>query len=273
MGDWQPTPPTRVHLPKPSGLLRPITLLSVEDQIVLQALANKFANHLRPRRRRVELRQVFSNCLTRDKDSIFFLLDWRRTYQDFQIQLEQHLRTGYRWIAHFDLAAFYETISHRALKALVAPAGANPQTWAQISHWLCVWSADRESIRVDHGIPQGPVASDFIADAFLLPVDEAMRTSGVKYIRYVDDIRVLARTEKEARQAALTLELECRKWSLIPQSSKFAVDYAATLQDALGALPSIVEAAAPGDDEPELGATLRCVAMLFSVNAQTSPLE
>jgi hypothetical protein len=85
-----------------------------------------------------------------------------------------------------------------------------------------------------------------------LPVDEAMRSARIKYIRYVDDIRVLARTEKKARQAAITLELACRKWSLIPQSSKFVVKRALSLQDALGTLPSIVESATPGEDDPEL---------------------
>ena len=75
----------------------------------------------------------------------------------------------------------------------------------------------------------------------MLPVDEAMRLQGVKYIRYVDDIRVLARTEKDARRAAISLELACRKWSLIPQTSKFIVKQAKSLEDALGTLPSIVE--------------------------------
>ena len=79
-----------------------------------------------------------------------------------------------------------------------------------------------------------------------------MKGRRVKYIRYVDDIRVLAKTEKEARKGAVALELQCRKWSLIPQSSKFIVKQAKTLEDALGTLPSIVEAARPGEDEPTL---------------------
>jgi hypothetical protein len=79
-----------------------------------------------------------------------------------------------------------------------------------------------------------------------------MRRRRIKYIRYVDDIRVLAKTEKEARRAAIALELECRKWSLIPQSSKFVVRQAKSLEDALGTLPSIVESATPADDEPDL---------------------
>lgn len=209
-GNWQATSPTRIYLPKASGLLRPITLLCLEDQIVLQALANKVALHLRKRRRRVELKQVFSNCLEPGTNSIFFLQDWRKSYHAFQVKLQSHLASGHRWIAHFDLAAFYETISHRAMQSIIAPRGGNPEAWLRINQWLCVWSAGRTGVQVEHGIPQGPIASDLIADVFMLPIDEVMRRDGVKYIRYVDDIRVLAKTQKEARRAAIALELACR---------------------------------------------------------------
>jgi hypothetical protein len=83
-GNWHATPPTRIYIPKSSGLLRPITLLAIEDQIVLQAIANKVALRIRARRRKVELKKVFSNCLERRADSIFFLQDWRKSYQAFQ---------------------------------------------------------------------------------------------------------------------------------------------------------------------------------------------
>jgi hypothetical protein len=253
-GNWHATPPMRIHLPKSSGLLRPITLLAIEDQIVLQAIANRVALHVRERRRKVELKQVFSNCLERRANSIFFLQDWRNSYQAFQRRLQSHLDAGHTWIAHFDLAAFYETISHRALRSIIAPRGGSPETWSRINQWLCVWSAGKAGVQVEHGIPQGPIASDFLAEVFMLPVDEVMKSEHVKYIRYVDDIRVLAKTEKDARRAAIALELACRKWSLIPQSSKFIVKRAKSLEDALGTLPSIVESASRGDDEPELDA-------------------
>lgn len=251
-GDWQATSPTRIYLPKSSGLMRPITLLAVEDQIVLQAFANQVARQIRSRRRQVELKQVFSNCLERRGDSIFFLQDWRKSYYLFQKQLQAHLNAGYSWIAHFDLAAFYETISHRALRSILAPRGGSHIAWSHVDEWLCVWSAGKSSVQIEHGIPQGPIASDFLAETFLLPLDEAMKMRGLKYIRYVDDIRVLAKTEQEARKGVVALELQCRRWSLIPQSSKFSVEHAKTLEDALGSLPSIVESEHPGDDEPAL---------------------
>jgi len=212
---------------------------------VLQAIANMVAKQVFDRRLAVQGKAVFSNCLTPDRDSIFFLQDWRLTYHLFKARLQRHLDAGNQWIAHFDLAAFYETISHRALQSIVAPAGGGGEVWQLIRDWLCVWTSSHGGIPVDHGIPQGPIASDFLAEVFLLPLDEAMKKTSIPYIRYVDDIRVLAKTEAEARRAAMTLEPECRRLSLIPQSAKFSISRASNLTEALGALPSIVESTGP----------------------------
>lgn len=72
------------------------------------------------------------------------------------------------------------------------------------------------------------------------------------YIRYVDDIRVLAKTEDEVRRAAVFLEMECRRWSLIPQGAKFKISYARDVSEALGALPSIAESTGRDPDESEI---------------------
>ncbi len=258
-GGSKATSPIRVYMPKPSGLLRPLTLLALDDQIVLQAIANQVARQLFDRRRAVEGRSVFSNSLTPDRDSIFFLQDWRTTYHLFKRRLQRHLDAGNQWIAHFDLAAFYETISHRALQSIVSPAGGDWEVWRLIREWLCVWTSSHGGIPVDHGIPQGPIAADFLAEIFLLPLDEAMKRTGIPYIRYVDDIRVLARTEADVRRAAMVLELECMRWSLIPQSLKFSVSRATTLEEALGTLPSIAEPTGRNDDEgtPDCASAIR----------------
>ena len=65
-------------------------------------------------------------------------------------------------------------------------------------------------------------------------------------------LRVLAKTEDEARRAAVVLEMECRRWSLIPQGSKFKVSYAKDVKEALGALPSIAESTGRDPDETEM---------------------
>ncbi|MXV73297.1 hypothetical protein F4Z99_03340, partial [Candidatus Poribacteria bacterium] len=236
---WQPKYATRLYLPKPSGLQRPLSLLGIEDQILLQAIANLFAKKLYSKRQGVELKTVFSNKLSEPKDSIFFMDSWQKTYRFFQKRCIEVFDEGYVWSAHFDLSAFYDTISHDLLLSIESPRGGDTDTREVVKEWLQTWSAEDEKTMTGHGIPQGPIASNFLAEAFLLPIDVRLQKEEFQYLRYVDDIRLFGRTEGEVRQAAIILEQECRDRGLIPQSTKFEIRKIKSSEDAMGALPSI----------------------------------
>lgn len=252
---WEPHHATRVYIPKPSGLQRPLSLLGIEDQILLQAIANIFATKLREKRQRVELETVFSNKLATPKGSIFFVERWQVTYCSFQEKCTQTFTQGYRWSAHFDLAAYYDTISHDLLLSIVSPKSRDTVTMDAIRKWLQVWSADNMAAMTSHGIPQGPIASDFLAEAFFLPIDLRLQKQTFRYLRYVDDIRLFGRTENEVRKAAITLEQECRHRGLIPQSSKLEVRELKSPGDAMGSLPSIAPTVGQNTSEQPMTAS------------------
>lgn len=236
---WEPSHATRVYLPKESGLQRPLSLLEIEDQIILQAIANLFAKKLYEKRKKVELKTVFSNKLASHKDSIFFVERWQKTYGIFQRRCIKAFNQGYNWAADFDLAAYYDTISHDLLLTIVSPQNSNPDVVNAIKDWLHVWSADKKEVMTGHGIPQGPIASNFLAESFFLPIDLKLQKTSFKYFRYVDDIRLFGRSENEVREAVIKLEQECRHRGLIPQSSKLNIRRLTSIEDAMGSLPSI----------------------------------
>jgi hypothetical protein len=225
-------------MPKASGLQRPLTLLAVEDQIVLQAIANVFAVKVQRRRRKVEHKTVFSNIVQRPAGSIFFLQNWRHSYGLFQAKVGQYYRNGHRWIAHFDLAAFYDTICHDMLLRTAFPRTTDGSRATILQH-LKTWSSDATITSHGHGIPQGPNASDFLAECFLLPIDEALQKDRIRYIRYVDDIRLFGTSQDQVRAAAIRMEILLRDRGLIPQGQKHAIAFARTLDEAMGSLPSI----------------------------------
>lgn len=237
-GTFQATPPERIYIPKESGLHRPIALLHIEDQIVLQAFANLAAKRLHSRREPLQSRVVFSNILEKP-DSIFFFRRWRTTYSRFQKRIRQAYQEGLRWVGDFDLAAFYDTISHELLIKTIYPRTTNPDL-DRFRQYLQTWSSNVIASGHGHGLPQGPLASDFLAECFLLPIDEAMRQCK-GYLRYVDDVRLLGATEDEVRAELIDLERHCRERGLIPQTGKFAIKEAKDEQDAMGMLPSIAD--------------------------------
>lgn len=239
LGNWKPNSPDRIYIPKPSGLQRPLTLLGIEDQIVLQAIANAFAKKLLEKRKKVENKYVFSNILNEPKNSKFFLRDWHETYYHFQKKCVEYFESGKRWISHYDLAAFYDTISHDLLIKLVSPQKGNLETWKTVKSWFNCWTSQDKRTQITHGIPQGPLASDFLAECMLLPLDEAMMHESISYVRYVDDIRIFAESRFEVQKAVLRMEIYCRNLGLIPQGKKFKIREAKTSEQVLDLLPSL----------------------------------
>lgn len=235
-GAFEARHPERIYVPKASGLHRPLALLNIEDQIVLQAFANLAAQRMQNKRASLQFKVVFSNILEKT-DSIFFFRRWQDTYGAFQRRIKKHYAGGMRWVGDFDLAAFYDTISHELLLRTIYPRTTNADLdW--IAKCLKTWSSERAASGHAHGLPQGPLASDFLAECFLLPIDLALQKRR-GYMRYVDDVRLFGSTEDEVRADLIELERHCRERGLIPQTGKFAIKRAQNVQEAMGMLPSI----------------------------------
>lgn len=237
--DYSPQSPVRVYYPKISGLQRPITLLCIEDQIILQAIANLYAEKIRDRRQPLVGKAIFSNWLTKENDSAFFLSDWKYGYLELRKALKGLLRHGFTWMANFDLAAFYDTIPHELLLRTIAPRGGNSDLTDFISLCLKTWSTDYQSVRHNHGIPQGPTASNFLAESIMLPIDEKMHQNYI-YLRYVDDIRILGRSEIEVRKALVELDVLCRERGLIPSSEKTIINNISDEEELIRNIPPIL---------------------------------
>lgn len=237
-GAYKPQFPTRIFLPKPSGLQRPITLLFIEDQIVYQAIANIYINSLSQRRKILQEKTIFSNIITDDTKSQFILKNWKNTYPGFKDKIYNLYENNYKWVAKFDLSAFYDTISHDLLLKILNPRK-EYESKNDLIKWLNIWSSIGKSSSIGHGIPQGPIASNILSDFFMLPVDEIL-SKKYAYLRYVDDIRILGKSESEVRKATIELEILCRNRGLIPQGDKYSIFKAKNKQEALGSLPSII---------------------------------
>ena len=123
-GAFKPQHPERIYVPKASGLHRPLSLLNIEDQIVLQAFAKLAAKRMQKKRAPLQFKVVFSNILEKP-NSIFFFRRWQHTYGEFQRTIKKYYAAGMRWVGDFDLAAFYDTISHELLLRTIYPRTTN----------------------------------------------------------------------------------------------------------------------------------------------------
>jgi len=238
-GSYNPYKTTRFYLPKPNGLQRPITFLQFDDLIVYQAFANIIAEKFLDKKRDVECKEAYSNILNKDfKKSIFFFEKWQVGYQNFKKAIKKYYTDGNIWVAHFDLAAYYETIDHDVLSKQISPRRTYIDFCQYFTRCLGYWTTNK-SKKLSHGIPQGPIASNLISEIYLLPVDTNLKRKEIKYVRYVDDIKIFGKTREEVLEGAIFLEQECREIGLIPQSSKNEIIKAENINEATGKNPSL----------------------------------
>lgn len=88
---YQPSHACKIFYPKRSGILRPYTLLTVEDQIVYQALVNIVAERLFPHVKSRYLTEAFGH-LYAGKSSIWFYRKWSDGYKAFNRTARQSIQ-------------------------------------------------------------------------------------------------------------------------------------------------------------------------------------
>ena len=218
----------KVYAPKKNGLTRMFTLLSIEDQIVYQAYANKLADQMiqmesvKNRYRK----SVFGN-LYNGEGELFFFQNWESAYKDYTRAIIHAYRAGNVYIASFDLTACYDSINHKLIKDILIKYHFSVSCADSLIRLLEQWSSPTSKYSLCVGIPQGPQASGIIAEAVLGEYDrfieELQKKYSFRYFRYVDDIKILAKDEETVRWILFLLDLKSKELGLFPQSSKVSV--------------------------------------------------
>lgn len=222
---YDPGHASKLYLPKPSGILRPYTLLTVNDQIVYQACANIIAEKLHPKIKHRYLKTVFGN-LYAGKSSKFFYLRWQKGYRAYSDSVVANIKDGYNYVANFDLASFYDSIDHHVLSSFLKEITIDSELveflLPCLRNWTSsTWTNQSNAIYHEHGIPQGPLASGILSEIVIKHIDDrGARSRKSRYLRYVDDIKIFGKSEGMLRQRLVTLDLAAKEIGLFPQSSK-----------------------------------------------------
>ncbi len=242
-GIYAPEPACKIFFPKASGILRPYSLLSVEDQVVYQAAVNLIAEKLFPRVRQRYFKQVFGH-LYAGRTSVWFYRKWSDGYKAFNDATRQAFNDGLVYTASFDLTACYDSLDHGVLGHFLKKLGFDPEFCAKLSEWLERWTATERGIFHHHGIPQGPLSSGLLSEVVLSHFDD-LQIKGVafQYLRYVDDIRLFSRDERSLRRLLVALDLYSKDIGLFPQSGKISIHRVSNIEDELKSISNPPEAA------------------------------
>jgi hypothetical protein len=200
-----------------------MAMLSVCDRIVFQAIGNVIASRARPLLATVVNKQSFANVLTTASQKAFFV-HWKQQYRLFQEKFTELVEEGNNWLAETDVAAFYEALDHTHLfKILVQHELLDEATTESLQRYLSVWSAIRPETYSQRGVPQGCLTSDLLANIYLYPFDQELAVKEYYYLRYVDDLRLLAPTKEAVMRGLIHVDTALKACSLLLQTKKTVV--------------------------------------------------
>ena len=176
-GKYSPQKACMYYIPKKNFLSRPIALLNFIDLIVYQAIANVIMYEVVEDFAISDNRIVFGNIINRDKDSSFFFQFkiWKQQWKSYKKAIESHYNQGYKYLAEFDIASFYDFIDHSILTNILHNIGIDDSLIQLLQKCLKCWALYSNTGLVSEGrcgIPQGPECSGFFAELYLREIDK-----------------------------------------------------------------------------------------------------
>lgn len=216
-GEFKPQRPFKYYEPKASKTHRTKSVLSIEDSLVYQAIADKVAEN-NYKRLADNNSFVFGSVLhpevekgldlLNEPDADFYFFEYYiPLYNKFINSVNTEIgNTNIRFKLETDITGFFDCIPHSKLLITLNKLGVEPEILDLLNDCLNIYSGTKESVTPGVGIPQGPAASFFYANVFLTDLDYAISQSGYTYYRYMDDIRIYEESEEQLTEALVLID-------------------------------------------------------------------
>lgn len=245
-GTYRPQPLLEIDIPKSTLAVRPGTAVEIEDRIVLFAILCLIAPILDKKlpptvysyrlKDKPDKQSLFKDTEILDfpflkKNTIQTRLQifepwygqWPKFLEESQYAFETE---GYKFLSVSDISAYFENIHLEILRDILLRYLPREQKIINMllgiyENWV---SRTPDGRCLDRGLPQGNSCSSFLANIYLLPLDQEFmkfsRTHDIKYFRYMDDVKIFSKDEATARQVIFEMNRILRSLHLNMQGSK-----------------------------------------------------
>jgi len=243
--EYRPKPAVEVDIPKSGLAVRPGVVLDFEDFVVLYAIILPYIEQIDRKLpenvyswRLAEEGQRNTGGLFQDRPipllpaarrkEIQAFEEWYEAWPEFDRDTKQLIvKEGYTHLVISDITAYFENISHDVLRGtLLRCMDAHAHYPVNLlidilSQWTVL---PPHGARVGRGIPQGNDISSYLGNIYLLPLDEVLcgleRSEGIRYLRYMDDVKILAKSRPAAMKALFAMNRVLRELQLNVQGAK-----------------------------------------------------
>jgi hypothetical protein len=213
ISQFKPCPARSFMVPKDELSFRRATQLSLFDTIILTAIMHQYGEGIESRRPPKEEKIVFSYRYKPGSD--YWLYDRDYDWTPFWRQCFEKSKS-YSHALRLDISDFYNQIYHHTIEQQLAKSNFPNPAIKWILNLL-----ESLTAKVSRGIPVGPYSAHLLAEASLIPLDNSLKSHGIEYIRFVDDIIVFADSENNClRQLYLVADILDKQQRLILNNAK-----------------------------------------------------
>ena len=152
--------------------------------------------------------------------------EWYEAWPSFDKEVTKIIESeGYNFLVVSDITSYFENINHEVLRRTLEKEYEKSYEVNLLMEFLRDWTMPLpDGYKIKRGIPQGNDISSFLGNIFLLPLDKRLlqmeRDKKIKYIRYMDDVKIFAKEKKYAKEALFIMNSTLRDLQLNIQGAK-----------------------------------------------------